>query len=528
MGRLALHSYWFFLREVLQYQWMDPWLHGEELCRFIEEDPDVPKIVLVPRGHGKTGMVTVPYPVWRLTQDPLGSICVCNAAEDRATKMISASAGIITNNERFKKCFPYMVPSKKWGESGYVLDARSKAEGSADRVDPSMISYGIGGNVTGSHISTAFILDDVISREIAKSPVRLADAKAFFEEVCNCVDPGVGLLLCGTRWHYLDFYGEIERGELTAKNGPLRVLRLGCFKEDGSPLWPRKTYSYDRKLRDGTVVTVEKQVGFTPEELENLKKKKLFSALYLNEPVLSEDQQFQTDRLNVFPSIEDLPFQLGGVARAVFETESQAHAAYSAIKFIARQEGRRIILDKIDSMEDGKRIKKEDRILSYLQAPIAEGTVWIHRDIYRGTENLGEEMRTYPKGHDDVLDASAWAIKIARDTPEGACPKVYIAVDPAFTEAAHSDYSAMVAVCKYRGNIYLLDARRLQTQHTDVLAREFFRFYDKFNQFSETKKEKSRYMGFNSVSYHSGGRRPRKEPRLEMDDSHLIGNKYGK
>lgn len=472
LGKIGLTDYWFYLKEILYYDWMDPWLHGEEIIRFIENTIGKTRLVLVPRGGGKTAVVTVPMPGWWLAQDALNLVGVSNAKEDRAKKMTRAAAMVVEQNARYQLCYPWVKPSRKWGSDGYFLDRGELARGNVtvgERVDANIKSFGIRGNVTGSHF-TKFISDDLINREMVKFPAQMRVAEDFFNESLNCVDSGGDYIVCATRWTYQDLYGKLMTGELMGNQGKVEVLKLGIsYWEDGEEklIWPTTRY-FDRAVKK------EKMVGYSWDYIQSRQRNlgSLFNALYYNEPVTDADRAFDTALVKTY---KILPFETGPVAMVGIESESQSGALCEAVVKMAKSEGRKFRLEAIHS----RRVSKKERILSVLQPLIAGAKFNMPEHLWRGDDSLGEEIRTYDKGHDDCIDACAYCADLAREGMQEN-PLVYIMVDPAFTTQSYSDYTAIVAGCYQGGDFWVLDCVRFKTDRTDYICRMIFRMYDKF------------------------------------------------
>lgn len=517
----ALHRYWFYLRVMLDFRWVDPHFHGDEVCAFLKEldDNDEDGLVLMPRGTGKTGLITCNMPAWWLARKPDGRTLIMNAEEGRGQRMARANANIITNNPMYQKAFTKLKRGDKWGEGGYFLAPLNQDDelaATTERQDPNLIGYGIGSNKTGSHINAGMCIDDLINEQMAKYPNEVKKAEAAFAEALNLIDPGTPLRICATRWTYHDYCGAIERGDLQGRRGPIRVLKLGITRRNPSTnkheiICPLRKWTD----RHGT----EYEFGFTFESLEALKKanKGLFPALYYNEPVLEEDCLFNLPMIKRYKKLSDLPFQPGGIGRVLIETESQASAFLSTMRVMMRQENRRMPIESVTS----KRTTKKERILSAHQAFIQNGKYNMREDHYQRDDNLGEELRTYDKGHDDCLDAHAYCIMACHDAGPDQPPQVVIAVDPAFSEEGYSDYTAIAVGCIYDGEYYELDTVRFQTQSTEVLARRIFQVYDKFDtlSFSDPAKNKRVMPGFSASR---ATRRRRGSRRGRYTDAHTL------
>lgn len=500
-GIIAQKNYWFFLRVVLDYRWMDPWLHGEEVCRFLDqlEEDNEDGLVLMPRGTGKTGSITSCRPAWYLARNPHLRVLLANAEEKKAAKMGRANANIITNNIFYQRCFPNVRKGDKWGEDGYFLDSVVAADNAMityERLDPSLSTYGIRSNVTGSHINGAMILDDLISSEMARSKKEVQRAEYFFKEAINVIDPGTPLLVCATRWTYHDYCGKIEEGELRGRRGRLKVLKLGITRKNKATkkdeiIFPHQFWEDDQGNKH--------EVGFTWENLEDLKTqlKGLYAALYYNKPVLDEDCQFDLDRIKRFKHYSELNFELGPVSKVAVEVESQAKAFISTIQLMAKKENRRLPIETVTS----GRTNKEERIRCAIQPLVSDMLFNMREDHYQRDDSLGEEMRNFPKGYDDCLDAHAYCINLCQNAPKSDIPFVNIAVDPAFTDQDYSDYTAIAVGCMYDGEYYALDTIRFQTNRAEHIVRMIFNTFDKFDRLALKKEspKKPRITGFSST-----------------------------
>ena len=101
--------------------------------------------------------------------------------------------------------------------------------------------------------------------------------------------------------------------------------------------------------------------------------------------------------------------------------------------------------------------------------------------FWKGTASLGEQLRTFDKGQDDLLDALAYCISMARAPKGEEDPRPYIAVDPAYTVNRKSDHTGIAVGCRWKGHFWLLDCQKFKTDKPDVIARMVFRMYDKWH-----------------------------------------------
>lgn len=471
LGKICKEDYWAFLRFILRLRFLDPWWHGEVIIDFIQETQGEDRIVIVPRDHGKSSTITTPYPCWRVAQDPGLRTQTTNAGEGKARDMVRAQADTITKNDRYRRCFPEIVPGTIWSRDGYFLDAHQALDddidGSVERIDPSFKGYGVKGNITGAHVGLQ-IHDDLISFQTFQSKVEMERVRQFLSEAFRCCETGGEILICCTRWTYHDVYGSIESGELCAHKGPFKVLKRGIFNDKGELVWPQRTYI--------DLAGKKQKSGYTKVAVESLKKQPLFSALYLGEPLADEDVQFELDLIGRF---EIPPFDTGPCRSVGVEIESQAKPFVSTIEMMKRQENRRFRLDVLTSGH----VKKETRIQGILGPIIERGQLWMPERVWKSAGDLGEELRTFPVGSDDLLDAAAYCAKNAPKHTPGRPPTPYVACDPAWSDAGKwVDASGIVCGCWFEEDFYILATKKIQTSRPEILVRMIFRMYDQFSR----------------------------------------------
>lgn len=489
MARIAKADYWFYLNEILQYRWMDPWLHGEEIIPFIDRyEADPGCLLLVPRDHGKSGSITATRLAWWLARNPFLTCVICNAAEDKANQMAKVNSKVISNNRTYQSCFTEVAPSEKWGDKGYWLnlDALTAGGFSVERIDPSIGSYGVMGNITGSHWNGGMVLDDMINREIAESPVKMRKVKQFYGEAMNTLNDYVPLVVIGTRWDYDDVYADILQDKKTGKHGALEKLVLGIKDKDGYYIWPRQTY-FDMH---GNRMIVGQDDETDKAHKSNVGH--LYSALYWNEPTRDVDRQFDVAMVKTF--LHEPPFALGRVVRVGVECDAQSVNLVDQFRQIMRKENRTFPLEAFNAPRN---MDKETKIKTLLQHWINDGQCHIERSIFIADDNVGEELRTFPKGKDDCVDAFACATNLAQDSVPQAGPNVYIWMDPAFSIDDSADFTAIVAVTKCSGELYLLACDRFKTNKTDIQARRLFLMVDRYSKPGlQRRKQAPRTIGF--------------------------------
>jgi len=224
----ALNDLFFFTDTILGYGPLVPMtLRAHYLmCRFAEQQTGIPdldnawvRLIKVPRGVGKSTIITQGFMLQRALKYPDIAMLVVNETERGATKFLAAIKNQIMDNQLLRALFPERCPSDpekecaKWSESEIILPGRT-----AGRKESTIQAIGVGGSITGLHPDLA-VIDDMISDEAAEN----ARAGLFstmektnrwisrLRPIVNTGQPHFGLVWVGTPWWEDDSYTYVEK-----------------------------------------------------------------------------------------------------------------------------------------------------------------------------------------------------------------------------------------------------------------------------------------------------------------------------
>jgi predicted phage terminase large subunit-like protein len=172
-------------------------------------------MIFVPPQHGKSSLVTVRYPVWRLEQNPRLRVILAAYNQTRANEFSREARRLAA--QRF--------PLHK--ERSAVEEWQTTAGGSVRAV-------GVGSGVTGRSGDLILIDDPTKSREEAESAIYRDRVYGWFRsDLYTRLQPLSALVLIMTRWHEDDLAGRI----LASEDGPnWTVISLPAEAEAGDPL----------------------------------------------------------------------------------------------------------------------------------------------------------------------------------------------------------------------------------------------------------------------------------------------------
>ena len=223
--------------------------HCEWIDAALESKQDgKPLILIAPRGHSKSTIMSLVMPLWLLINDRnIRILIVSNSGEQSATFLRDIKSHIETNPV-FRGLWGDLVNrTGKWNEREIIVRGRTKIA-----KEPSIAVSSTGGSIISRHVDV-LICDDIIDKDNSRTRYqRESVADWFWQTLLPTLEPGGLLIFVGTRWHHEDMAGElmaqpwnrvktyksIEQPQLETRvddDGVERAHIVG-----GQPLWPSK------------------------------------------------------------------------------------------------------------------------------------------------------------------------------------------------------------------------------------------------------------------------------------------------
>lgn len=260
----------------------------KDLCRYIRDDRKKKKLILIPRGHLKSTLITIGYTVQRTVENVNTRTLILNATWQMAVDFLTEIKRHLRENEKILEL---------WGDTTV-----GASEWSADRITlkrtdtnikgPTVWAAGVESNLVGSH-PDLIIFDDVVARENTTTPEQKEKVILRYKDALDLLEPGGQLIIIGTRWAEDDLYGWIMNRENNIfKDFDILVLKAytGNIEtgEEFVPLWPEK---FSQKELLGRL----NQKGWYE-----------FSSQYLNDPVPEEDATFKRSDFRYFSEVSEI------------------------------------------------------------------------------------------------------------------------------------------------------------------------------------------------------------------------------
>lgn len=192
------------------------------LCLFAEGATGIPeidaariKLILVPRGVGKSSLVTKALPLLRILQDPEFACGIANEKQDLANTFLGDIKAEFEQNTLLRTLFPEVIPpdfKKTVWAADRIITNRAKA----NPTSPTLLATGTSGTVTGVHMNM-WVCDDLLSQNAAENAYRgsFSEIEAVNRWTTRLQpllknpkkDP---IVFIGTRWWEGDTYEFIE------------------------------------------------------------------------------------------------------------------------------------------------------------------------------------------------------------------------------------------------------------------------------------------------------------------------------
>jgi hypothetical protein len=171
------------------------------------------KLILIPRGHLKSSIVTVGYAIQRILKNPDIRILITNATWDNSRKFLGQISEMMTGKSLLTDIFGSFKGDGRWTLEELTVAQRVKAT-----KEPTISTAGIEKSLTSQHYDL-IIHDDLVNRENITTREQKEKVLSFYKDSLSLLDPGGEMSVIGTRWATDDLYGHLLENDLESMNG---------------------------------------------------------------------------------------------------------------------------------------------------------------------------------------------------------------------------------------------------------------------------------------------------------------------
>ena len=275
------------------FDWLTPRIH-KPLCSLLESPQENTRLLIcLPRGWLKTTLCSQAYPLWRAINNPNIRVLLVQNTFTNAVAKLQVIKKQVEGNELLRVLFPEIIPTPEctWkGESLCLNRTKAFAESTFE-------AAGTGTKVTSRHYDL-IIEDDTVAPDLNDlGEMNLAPTKEQVEQAIGyhrLITPLLNenhskgqygqCIVVGTRWFQKDLISWVRDNEPHYK-GYFRACREN---DEGKP---------DAK---GHLTYPERFDVDVLRDLESSLGPYMFSCLYYNLPVRSEDMTFHPEWIRYF------------------------------------------------------------------------------------------------------------------------------------------------------------------------------------------------------------------------------------
>jgi predicted phage terminase large subunit-like protein len=245
----------------------------KQLCHFVQDRFDKRKLILIPRGHLKTKLISIGYPTMKIVNNPKIRVLIYSATWQMAVDIHKAIQKNLQGCDKIIDIWgDFSKDAPEWAQDRTRLAENDKRE-------PTITAAGIDNNLVGGHYDL-IIMDDVVNRDNVGTMDQILKVITKYKDSLDLLEPHGELIVIGTRWHDSDLYGWLlDPGNQALEN--YLTLILQAFKgnimtgEEFEALWKTK---FTREI----FMKILREEGWGH-----------FSAQYMNDPVPMEDATFK-------------------------------------------------------------------------------------------------------------------------------------------------------------------------------------------------------------------------------------------
>ncbi len=198
-------------KEFLGMSKWDDNLH-DDLAAYLENSGKY-KLILIPRGHLKSSLVTVAWAIQQLLRNPDLRILIRNAVWDQARRFLWQIQGYLEDSKLPIVFGKFSSTKTVWTKEEVEINQRK-----VKKASPSIMTAGLETSLTGLHFDI-IIDDDLVNDKNTSTKEQIQKVIDVYNDSFNLLDRGGIHVVVGTRWNNKDLYSHILTTDLGTVNG---------------------------------------------------------------------------------------------------------------------------------------------------------------------------------------------------------------------------------------------------------------------------------------------------------------------
>lgn len=400
-------------------------------------------VYLLPRGGAKTTWDNTILCSWLSGKYPNIRIGMVSNTDTQAKDFSRAVKYTVESNEAHRTVFPESGPSaSKWTDKEW-LETRSRWHGSKD---VTMFAVGVGGAIISKRFDL-ILMDDILDEENTQTVDQREAVEVWFKKTLKpCLAPDGVVVVIGTRWGEDDLYEQfmdpIDQGGFGWSSHVVAALQEdeqgGLFS-----YWP-EYWPVERLLKEKEEMGAAMFACSYQNDISGLLAGNIFHGPFDHFSTLPEGHRF-TIRMGIdlassireradytarVVTAEDLDTGDFFVLSAYRDKRESHHAEFIHDGWMAYPDIALVIVENNqfqstlvkEVMEtypripiEGKKADVDKTTRGRAVAAKYEGHKVFHHHSLRGTA-FETELLSFPKGHDDFVDALGYSMDLGGDT----------------------------------------------------------------------------------------------------------------
>lgn len=176
--------------------------HINEWYSMLSDESNEKIVILAPRNHAKSTIVSVNYPTWLIGNNPNIRIVIVSNAASQAQSFLRSIKSIIEMDSRYREVFGNLKPQSpdKWSERDIIVNRTNTRE-----KDPTVSTVGAGGSILSKR-ADIIICDDILNQDNTRTPEQREKVSKWFKDtLVPVLEPKHGRLIwISTAWNLDD------------------------------------------------------------------------------------------------------------------------------------------------------------------------------------------------------------------------------------------------------------------------------------------------------------------------------------
>lgn len=203
----------FLCKEILGMSKWDDVLH-DDLQAYLQRSGKY-KLVLIPRGHLKSSIVTVGWSIQQLLINPDTRILLRNAVWDQARRFLWQIQGYLEDSD-----LPVIFGKFASTKTVWTKEEIEIAQRKVKKASPSIMTAGLETSLTGLHFDI-IVDDDLVNDKNTSTKEQIQKVIEVYNDSFNLLDRGGQHVVIGTRWNNKDLYNHILTTDTLTVNGEI-------------------------------------------------------------------------------------------------------------------------------------------------------------------------------------------------------------------------------------------------------------------------------------------------------------------